>query len=439
MAWQIEKDVLYPGRVVVAGPSGKPLEYTFTPRDLALMNRTGNLKIADHWNVPLVFEHQDEKPDRRKMVQLSHSEREREFARGVFGCAKGYRLDGNRLKAILAGDDDEDLKRFQKIKFVSPEIEWDWMDSDGKVWHGPTITHIAATPRPVQRHQEAVRLSQNANKPRQFADLGEFIESAGSGRNVGGTIHPFVIRLSLNDYAEAPMADDENGASGGGKKGNWCSRIVAALAGVGIKLPDCNESKDPEHFADLIETACLNADQGPSDDELLEPEAEENMPEEPPGDMEQPPPGAEAPPGPPIQMSLTRQTERAAELARRNLAAEIKDLERTRRITPAVADDLRNKLKAVRLSFAKSGDLQDNAVSVRIEAFQQNPPGSAFSTKAAPSDKAPAGRWVMRGGKRVRLSIKTPHRPAHALDTPQENKEEVSATIDLWNKTGAKA
>lgn len=440
MAWEIEKDVLYPGRVVVPGPSGKPLAYTFTDRDLAQMNRTGNAKIADKWNVPLVFEHQNEKPDRRKMLQLSRTERDREFARGVFGCTKGYRLDGGRLKAILAGDDDEDLKKFAKIKFVSPEIEWDWRDSDGKVWSGPTITHIAATPRPVQRHQNAVQLSLPAGKPRLFDALGDFIEEFAGGSNVGGTIHPFVIRLSLADW-EKNMADDEEtpGAGGGdGKKENWCARIVKALAGAGIKLPDCQDSaKDPEHFADLVETACLNCEQAPAVDEEL-PAPEDEDPNAPAGDMEQPPPGAEAPPGPPIQMSLQKQTERAADLARKNFLSEIKELVDTRRITPAIAEDLRSKLKTVRLSFRKDdGELVENAVSVRIEAFKQNPAGSAFREKNNPDTTKPQDRFVIRNGRRVRLGLRTPKRPEYATEGTKESPETVAATLDAWDKTGA--
>lgn len=442
MAWEIEKDVLYPRRVVVAGAGGKPVAYSFTHHDLNAINRTGNSKIGDGWNIPVVWEHQNEKPDRRKLLKLSQSERDREFARGVFGAATRFVLRDGHLRAILAGDDDEDLKQFQKVKYVSPEIEWDWRDPEGKVWRGPTITHIAATPRPVQRFQSPVQLSQKPASLQQFADLGRFILEAAKGRNVGETIHPFVIRLSLNDYAEGPMADDEpdvGGGGNGGKKGNWCSRIVAALAGVGIKLPDCNEQKDPEHFADLVETACLNADQGPSDDEMLEPEGEED-PAAPPGDLEQPPPDAEAPPGPPIQMGLRKQQAEAIELGRKNLTTRIANLETTRRITPATADDLRNKLKTVRLSLRKDGNLEENAVLIRVEAFEQNEAGAAYSKRATPSDKPPPrSRWVMRGGKRVRLSITSPKAPDYSREAASEDPETVADTLALWEKTGAKA
>lgn len=438
MAWEIEKDVLYPRQVVVPGPGGTPLVHKFTDRELAAINATGNAKIGEGWNIPIVWEHQDEKPDRRKMLKLSQSERDREYARGVFGAATRFVLRDGHLRAVLAGDDDEDLKQFKKIKYVSPEIEWDWRDSDGKVWHGPTITHIAATPRPVQRHQSPVQLSQNHGKQRLIPQLGDFIEQAARVPNVGGTINPFVIRLSLNDYAEAPkMADDEQDMGGEGeKKGNWCQRIVAALMGVGIKLPDCSQQKDPEHFADLIETACLNADQGPTDEELLPEKEEETDPTA--GDMEQPPPGTETPPGPPIQMGLRKQQTEAIDLGRKNLTVRIGNLERERRVTPATAEDLRGKLKTVRLSLRKDGNLEDNAVLIRVEAFEQNAPGSAYGLKADRSDKPPTDRWVMKNGRRVRLSLKTPRAPEYST-LSSEDPATVADTLDAWDKTGAKS
>lgn len=375
--WQIEKDVLYPARVVVADPKGQPLTYHFTQADMADIERTGNAKIRDGWNIPLVWEHQNEAPERRKMIRLSRAEREREFARGVFGCSTRFVVRDGRLRAVLSGDDDADLKQFAKVKFVSPEIQWDWRDSDGKVWRGPTITHIAATPRPVQRHQEPVRLSQT---PEVFR-LAEFLRVAAGVPRVGVRMHPPKIRLSLSDFTEVPSMPPETNAGAT----PW-ERIATALQSRGIKIGDGKNIKDADHLADLVDVACMNSGDPDLD---LEPELPEPDPEpSPEGDLDAPPDGAAPPPGPPIQMSQRAQ-ERAERLERRNLGLEIASLERERRIGPAVAQSLRERVKTVRLSFGSDGEPAPNEVSIRIEAFKQNPPGSA---------------WNPTGRKKTRLS-----------------------------------
>ncbi len=390
MGWQIEKDVCYPGTVVITDAKGKPHKYTFTQADIDQMNANGNGKVRDGWNVPLVWEHQDELPSRRPMLQLSQQQKDAEFARGVFGCSQGFVLrdtpKGPRLRAVLAGDDPEDLKQFEKVGYVSPEIQWNWRDTDGKVWPGASITHIAATPRPVQRHQDAVRMSQTAAvSPR----LDSFLQGLAGVSRVGGTMVPLKLRLSLTDYAEAPMPDPTD-TTGAGAGTPW-ERAAAALATCGVMIGDGKNIKDAEHFADLVQVACMN--KGPADEpeDDLPPEDDEDGSQVPEGDMDQPPAGAQPPQGPPVQMSQTAQDARGIALERRNLTLEVADLERTRRIDPATAVELRESAKVVpiRLSLnATSGEIEaePNEVSIRVAAFKKNKPGAAWNP-ASPGKK----------------------------------------------------
>jgi len=427
--WEVWKDVLYPGRVVVR-QGGDYCSYTFRPADLAAACGTGNEQLAAGWHVPACWEHQDVTP-----VRLSRSERDEVFARTVFAHAKGFRVRGGRAEVLLAGDDPADLAQFKKVRFVSPELRWDWVDTDGRLWPGLNITHVAATPRPVQRHQEPVgglKLSLSAHETRIFTSLPEFIGAAAGVPRVAPTIHPSLIRLSLADYAEAPTVADETETpepeeteteSGGG---DWMEKVAAALKEhCGLDLGDVSAIKNPEQFAHVVEVAAKNYKAG-GEPEYDEPEPEEDD-EEQAGDAEQPPEGSEPPAAQPLQMSLEAQEKKAAALARQSIRREIDALEHDRQVTPATADDLRGRLKAVRLSFTAEGDVQPNEVTIRVEALRQNPKGSAYSTR---------GR---KGRKAVRLSADAaPVADSPYRDDPPESPEKVAKTVSDWNATGRK-
>lgn len=411
--WEVEKDVLYPGRVVVPGPGGRPMSYTFTPHDARHIARTANAQLADGWHQPLAWEHQDVEPVRLSQgetARLSQAEKDREFAKSVFGFAKAYRVgpDG-RVRVTLAGTDPRDLEQFKKLRFVSPEIQWDWRDSDGRVWRGPSITHIAATARPVQRHQTpvGVRMSLRAR------EIQSFEKFVGAVR-VAPTLHPSTppagrLRLSLSDYEAPPMADEldfgasddtegDTGGKGTGKGSAW-ERIAAALESVGIKLGGV-EIKDADHLADLIEVACANGEDADmaGDDDLSDLD-EEPEPNQPAGDVAQPPEGAAAAPQPPFQMSLQaarKQQQQAEGFARKNLASRIDALEADRKVTPAIAADLRSQIPALRLSFAGSGEVKANALTLKLDAYEALPKNAAWSP-AAPRGKKVAARLSTRG------------------------------------------
>ncbi len=402
-AWEVWKDVLYPGRITVAGADGEPVSYTFRNEDVSTIERNGNAKLADSWNIPVCWEHQDVEP-----VRLSQAEKDRRMAQGVFGDAGKFRTQAGRLQVLLKGDDEADYKQFQKVKFVSPEIQWDWMDSDGHVWNGPTITHIAATPRPVQRHQEpvgAIRLSFPGAK-----SLSELFSTLPKTSRVAGR-----LRLSLANYEGTAVADDLDIASlsGDGKKGKgspW-ERIAASLLKIGVKIGDGGNIKDPDHLADLIDVACMNSEAAaPEEDELLPSEEDDAPPE---GDMEQPPEGATEAPPPPVQMSHTN---KLVEVHREKLVAAAVRLGKKGYVPPTVANDIETRAKKVRLSLKANGDLEMNPVLAEILAYQKLAPNTAWAPKG---DKKPAGK------PGVRLS-----------QTAKPKRETVEVERSQWHEDG---
>jgi hypothetical protein len=434
--WEVVKDVLYPGRVVVPGPGGRPISYTFTPADAARIAATGNAMLRAGFHAPACWEHQNVGPEK---VRLSRAARDREYAKSVFAHVGRFDVapDG-RVLARIRGADPADLRQFEKVRFVSPEIQWDWMDSDGKTWAGPTITHVAATPRPVQRHQHPVgtlALSHAANA-RAFADFRAFLGAAAGGGNVAPTISPRgPLRLSLSHYqAGSNMAGELDGFGGfsagdgadadaGGKQTPW-ARIAAALSEhCGIDLGDVSDVQDADTFAMLVEVAARNYKAGSEPDQLDDelPEEEED-PTQPAGDLAQPPPGATEPPMPPVQMSLRKQQAQAETFARRNLAARLARLDRTGRVTPTQADGLRKELTAVRLSFTAAGDLAPSALTAKLDALEQNPAGAA---------RGKPGKVRLSNAPR---GTRAAGRSAYEDDKPAQTQAEVDATADAFFK-----
>ena len=271
--WEIWKDICYPGRVVVPGERGS-LTYDFTHGDMAAIERTGNAKVTDGWNIPLTWEHQNVEPNKLRLSRTSN--KDRDFARGVFGAIKRFaRKPDGRVKALLSGDDPADLRQLEKVQFVSPEIQWDWTDTDGHVWSGPTVTHLAATPRPVQRHQHPIGTDPDAPHPRlsQASSLQQLVRmSLTSGSRVGAK-----LRLSLDHYQTAPgsraMTDEPKKVPGmpEEKESAW-ERIAASLLKIGVKIGDGKNIKDADHLADLVDVAAMNSEHAEPelDDEPLE-------------------------------------------------------------------------------------------------------------------------------------------------------------------------
>ena len=394
--WSVWKDCCYAGDVILPDQDGKLRRYRFTQSDLRQMRRDNPKKIQAGWNIPLCWEHQNVEPSK---VQLSQGEKDRNFALGVFGRIADFDLtpDG-RLKALLKGKDPNDYKQLEKIGFVSPEIAKDWRDSDGHVWRGLTVTHLAATPRPVQPHQNPIGTNPDVI-PKQLAGRMADAVRMSFAPSVGHR-----LRLSLENFryrgsqmAGGTGATETPDATGdpippsegaGDKKMTWMQRIANALVDhFNVDLGDCSECKDPEQFAHVVEVALANFKAGSQPPEGYDEEQtdEEQVPgedEAQTGDLEQTPPGATTPPTPPVQMSLTAaeqaQVDRLSAMTKTEYLGRVDRLMKTGRISGAEQEDQKKKVNTVRLSFnQKTWEPEKSHILIEIESCEKRRAGSA--------------------------------------------------------------
>ncbi len=413
--WSVWKDIGYPGTVHVPGGDGRTVAYTFTADDWRHIVATGKRKVRDGWNIPGCWEHQNVGPKRR----LSQNPM-RDHALGVFSSIEDFALTpSGGAKALITGTDPADRRQLEKLKFVSPEIAWDWTDTDGKVWRGPSVTHLAATARPVQRHQHPVGSNPDAPHPR-LSSLEQLVRMSLSAPRKSPRVAP-TLRLSLDHYGGArPMADDTaDTAAGPDKKMSPWEKIAAALsAHCGIQLGDVSAINTPEEFARIIEVAAMNFKAGSEPEIPEEEEFEEEDLEEPAGDMPAPPEGAAAAGGPPIQMSVTAQNkplvDRILADERAKLVARAEKVRKTGALQPADGDALVSECKKVKLSLTSDLKLVRTEAVVRLEMAEKVKPGAPISQNAGKPKNAVA---------------------VEPSQYEEEGEQDADAIVDAWEKT----
>lgn len=388
------KDVLYPGTYSVADGKGGRRKVVFDRAKVELLTQRMKDMLAAGLAIPLAAEHQDRgKP-------LTAEERKAEWVKKLtLGWAEAAELapEGyltTRVEVPIA----EDARRIPAVRFVSPEIVEDFVDGTGRKWPGPSITHLAVTPRPVQQNQ----------KPFQPVQMS-------------------CVRLSLSDYEGEPMDQEpkpnetpkkgEETPSGGGKFS--LDELRKVLADDGYGIPD--HVTEPEEFLQHLHTAALS--KKAMIDKLVD-------------DGEEEPNGGEPAPAPadgPIMMSLgghtfelrrqgkkggakkpagagpqnnpapadprTSRLEQALlSQGREAMKTRINSLFSTGRVTKPIKDKLLSECGTVRLSLDDAGQLGTNAVLSKVEAYEELPAGSAWpATGALPEGvrgvEPPSGTW----------------------------------------------
>ena len=213
------KDIFRPGKY--RDHAGEV--HTFTPADVISAYKNGRSMLAASipFPVPAIWEHDwtSVPMPRTKFLSEIAPDRDKrgELAKNTFGWGDGYRLDFERDKATgevqpvlyakINSPDSKDLAQLQKVRYVSPRVDWDFRDTLGRTWDGCCVTHIAATSMPVQMNQRPVML--------------------------GGP--PSSRTLFLG----APMADPKAGDKDkGGAAGGDMSRLKSALTANGLGIPD---------------------------------------------------------------------------------------------------------------------------------------------------------------------------------------------------------
>jgi hypothetical protein len=328
---KFRKDALYPGEWHLA--DGRV--FNATPQMVKRLAERAKEMIAAGVPMPLAWEHDDSaKP-------MTAAERAKEVAKTLPGWVESTDLTPEGiLEMIVDVPVAADAERIPAVRFASPHIEDDFKDGTGRIWDGPSILHLAATPRPVQIPQQP------------FQPL-------------PGTSLSMPIRLSLNDYKPyrlgENMADDtskKGDDKGKGGEGDGADarlkNVVDALSKINVVLPK-DTTKD--NFFERVESALLTLAAATGAN---------------------PAPSADADPaaGNPVMMSMAK---RLMETEKKSLVARANALFSTGRITKPAKDKLLAELGTVQLSLAPTtGELLPNKTVAKIEAYEELDEGSAF-------------------------------------------------------------
>lgn len=375
---EFTKDVLYVGKW--HPPGREPVE--FKPDDLAHYARRVKDMLAAGLQIPLSWEHQDEaKP-------MTEADRKAAKAKHTLGWAKQAELhpDGY-LTVVTEVPNEEDGKKLPAVRFISPEIVHDWKDGTGKVWPGPSITHLAVTPRPVQHKQQpfqklgfsALRLS--------LADLRLAEDDNYDGKDTG-------------------QANDQNSQNGESKPkpAGHLGNLIKELTDVGLVLP---ADTTPDNLIERLMTAVMTM-------KAAKKEAKED---------EEPYPGTQPPQEAKQTMQMSMEERVKATEARllgmetAGLRDRIEALFTTGRVSKPIRDKLLEDLGKQQLRLSATGDLEPNPVVYRVESYEALEAGAAFPT-----------RLSHEGGVR---EVPPPPGTWGAPQTQKEVDDQVSAFFEM--------
>lgn len=335
-----EKDVLYVGKVQ---PPDRKEPIEFTPADVQHYSQRLKDMLADGLQIPLAWEHQDQA---KPLTQQELDERRAELAKLTLGhaCSADIDADLGCLKVKSEIPLDEDAKRVRAIRFISPEIVWNYRDGRGKVWPGPSITHLAVTPRPVQHRQQPF-------KPTTLS----------------------LLRLSMSQYVrlgEYPMADEKKPEKKDGEtaldSAGMLKKVIECLGTVGLALGD---GVSQDNFLERLYAACETkaAADGkiPTEEETTTTTEETPKPAE--GQM-------------PMMMSLQRDlaTERTrADRLEKGVIAKGKQELKTRAcallgfLTKPEVDGLVKDIDKQPLRLSLEGGIEPSTVSMQLAAYEK--------------------------------------------------------------------
>lgn len=393
----VRKDVLYAGTVHPPG-MGEPIR--FSREDLAHYARRLRDMVADGLQIPVSWEHQSKaKPRTREEWEAEKAE----LTKLCLGHARAATVDeGGVLVAEFDVPDDGDRARLPSVGFVSPEIKWDWTDGRGKTWPGPSITHVAVTPRPVQHDQQrftrdsvglSLRLSLDdyvwlgdspmADEKDDKDDRDDKPAAAekepDNDEPEKGEAEP---EMDMPDMTDMPDMANEQPADVMSPGAQRMVETLAALQQLGLVLPD---DTTPKNLLERLHTAALT--KLAHKDHPLKDEQDEQGPEQP-EQPEQPGNGADdaqpepmPPPTAGVTLSMSERRElnalkaRLARTERDDLRRRIDRLKTTGRIDRTLHDALARELGTVRLSLTEAGELAENGLVIKVKAYEALPAG----------------------------------------------------------------
>lgn len=118
--------------------------FTCGPSDLHYYYNRAKEMLTSGIPIPVCLEHQP-------TVGLSHHEKMQAQTAQTVGHIHDARIHPEGYLQFLVDGSEQDHDILRRNKFVSPEIRQNVIDPrNGQRWQGPSIVHLACTPRPVQ-------------------------------------------------------------------------------------------------------------------------------------------------------------------------------------------------------------------------------------------------------------------------------------------------
>lgn len=404
------KDCLLPGTVHL--PNG---EVRFDDTDIRNAVEQCNAKLAAGWRIPLCWEHDDE----QLPVKLSMADRLANLAKNTIGDVRAFREHEGRVQFLPDVYDANDLPRLNNVKFVSPQVRRNWKDSDGHVWPGLTIQHVAATPIPKQKMQDAFQLSDGSESPLRIAEeeiirLSEgsavknpefeaFIESLKKNPKNAKLVKR-LAKINLSDGEEEGDKPEEGDGAGDIKA------LIDALNECGITIPE--EVTDIKGLIIAVKAAHGKGSEDEDDDADLNDDANASQEVQSPTPMALSFASAKTP-------QEKKAFARADSMNREDIRRRINRLVKAGAITPKMATPALADAERINLSYTEDGELRDNKLTLKLAAWEELPK---------------AGAWSKRG-KRTNLSnAEEVESPIPADRSPDESREAAEKRQDEFDK-----
>lgn len=147
---KLNKDVLYAGTWKLA--DGRL--FKCSPDEIPHFAKRMSEMLGVGLNIPLTWEHQE------NIYAMSQEEMQKKLAdttKATLGWAESAEAKAGALNMEVNVPAEDDASKLQTIRFVSPTIKNNYVDSKGRMWPGKSIIQLAVTPIPVQHEQKPFR------------------------------------------------------------------------------------------------------------------------------------------------------------------------------------------------------------------------------------------------------------------------------------------
>lgn len=149
------KDSLYPDEFYASDEAGERVLIQFSPDDVDHHYRRAKEMLAYGLPIPIGWEHQTGAvPMTRPNLEKVLADKTKNICGYITDCLLDH---DNHLWFVTEFPDEEDAKQAQKARFVSPEMQENFVDGTNRTWPGSSITHLAITGHPVQIRQGGFR------------------------------------------------------------------------------------------------------------------------------------------------------------------------------------------------------------------------------------------------------------------------------------------